>query len=73
MAVIHERVFSQCPTCGARKLVRDEVLGCDGCGFVMDFNDPDVSVSEITVFAGNGSDRATTYRFHSLKLRAELV
>lgn len=36
--IIKERQFQACSKCGTRKLVQDEVCGCDNCKKVIDFN-----------------------------------
>lgn len=47
---IADAKYDDCPTCGTRKRLRDEVHGCDSCRKVLDFNKPDIDYHSVTVF-----------------------
>lgn len=36
--IVQERQYHECSGCGSRKMVRDEVIGCDTCRKVLDLN-----------------------------------
>lgn len=53
--VVRPAEYSECGSCGTRKQIRAEAMGCDQCAKVMDFaKNKNLTYHDLTVF-GEGS------------------
>ncbi len=58
--IIKKRQYKGCLKCGAVKMVRDEIHGCDNCKKMIDFN-TDTPFLDATIFKSDSSDATHLY------------